>query len=378
MIQLNTFYRRLIVSLILVSWTAGSSQTPERPQVTPQPESDVPQLAFVVENPSTQLIRATLRLECLAQGVSCGQFLTILPTGLESNIVSPAAWSSDGRQLAFIAGVDRENFDVYLMDVKGGTPINLTHSPEPEYEVAWSPAGDYLAFSREVIVGQESDLPLRNSELWLMQLEGKVSTKLTEGCCMHWLPQTDGLVYLVFDVLSGLSDLWTIQVDGSNLRNLTHSPLREQEASVTANGQLIAYVAFDPSTEQSHLYLLDRTASVVTDLTPTFKSVGSPTFSPDGTRIAFQSYEAGLGGQLYVIHLADSQLIDLSRLSGKPVGTSDSDPQWISDNQLVFISDRSGSANLYTLRSEGTGLKQILEASFIERGTGLAELSAWP
>jgi TolB protein len=54
-------------------------------------------------------------------------------------------WSPDGTQLAYVA--KREgNWDVWLVDLAGGEPRQLTDNPAMDWSPAWSPDGKRLAF----------------------------------------------------------------------------------------------------------------------------------------------------------------------------------------------------------------------------------------
>jgi TolB protein len=57
------------------------------------------------------------------------------------------AWSPDGRRIAFV-GRGVEGFDVYVMELDGGTPFRLTSGGSNENPV-WSPDGLQIAFSSD-------------------------------------------------------------------------------------------------------------------------------------------------------------------------------------------------------------------------------------
>src|SRR5579864_1811355 len=61
--------------------------------------------------------------------------------GLESYPV----FSPDGEQIAF-AGEYEGNLDVYVVPVGGGVPNRLTHHPDPDVPVGWTPDGKSVIF----------------------------------------------------------------------------------------------------------------------------------------------------------------------------------------------------------------------------------------
>jgi TolB protein len=69
-----------------------------------------------------------------------------------------------------------------------------------------------------------------------------------------------------------------------------------------------------------------------------------PTWSPDGTRIAFESDRTG-DWDLYVLELWTGAVTSLTTS-----GADDRYPSWSPDgDRLVFVSDRDGEANLYVI-----------------------------
>jgi Tol biopolymer transport system component/N-acetylneuraminic acid mutarotase len=82
---------------------------------------------------------------------------------------------------------------------------------------------------------------------------------------------------------------------------------------------------------------------------------GGLTWSPDGTRLAFQSGEAGIVGpgnqDIYTIG-ADGR--SLARLTDAPA--EDFLPYWSPDGrQLAFLSTRDGNADLFVMAADGSG-----------------------
>src|SRR5437870_654904 len=61
--------------------------------------------------------------------------------GLESHPV----FSPDGSQIAF-AGEYEGNLDVYVIAAAGGEPKRLTHHPDPDLPVAWTPDAKAVVF----------------------------------------------------------------------------------------------------------------------------------------------------------------------------------------------------------------------------------------
>jgi Tol biopolymer transport system component len=81
-----------------------------------------------------------------------------------------------------------------------------------------------------------------------------------------------------------------------------------------------------------------------------------PTWSPDGTRIAFESTTDGKRS-VFVMQ-ADGQ--QLRRLTDAAGTASDSSPSWSPDgSRVAFATDRDGNSEIYVVGSDGSGVKRL-------------------
>ena len=129
-----------------------------------------------------------------------------------------ATWSPDGRRLAFIS--DRAGTpQVYTMLADGSDQKRLTFQGNYNQEPAWSPKGDLIAFS-----GRDEK---RSFDIYTVNTEtGKVA-RLTQNAGTNekpaWSPNGR---YLIFSsTRSGKRQLWVMNLDGTNQRQLTSEKL---------------------------------------------------------------------------------------------------------------------------------------------------------
>ena len=79
-----------------------------------------------------------------------------------------------------------------------------------------------------------------------------------------------------------------------------------------------------------------------------------PVFSPDGTKIAFQSNRDG-NAEIYVMNRDGS---GIRRITNHPL--SDTTPTWSpSGNQIAFVSDRTGSPQIYVVDADGLNFRPL-------------------
>ncbi len=155
--------------------------------------------------------------------------------------------------------------------------------------------------------------------------------------------------------------LWSVRADRSGPVPLTPEPVPARSVRFACpcahpDGQWAVAV------RERHL-----AASVVNDLVavplpgggePTVLATGhdfysSPTFSPDGARLAFvcwdQPHMPWDATQLVVGEFADGSLRDLRTVAGGASGRAESvlQPSWSPEGELCYVSDRTGWWNLY-------------------------------
>lgn len=125
-------------------------------------------------------------------------------------------WSPDGSRIAFAAPSNAvgslRNYDIWIVDVAGGPPTNVTHTTSAsELDPAWSPDGSRLLFSGSTPSG---------SMLMTVAPDPNASPRaITDGSDVDlnpaWSP--DGR-FIVFDRdTAGGTDIYTMRADGSGL-----------------------------------------------------------------------------------------------------------------------------------------------------------------
>lgn len=81
-----------------------------------------------------------------------------------------------------------------------------------------------------------------------------------------------------------------------------------------------------------------------------------PSWSPDGTRLAFSSQRSG-NFEVYVLHIADQRIEQLTQHEG-----ADFRPKWSPDGtRIAFASDRDGDFELYTMTPDGGNIEHLTD-----------------
>jgi TolB protein len=134
-----------------------------------------------------------------------------------------------------------------------------------------------------------------------------------------------------------------------------------------ANGKL-AFTS-DPSGLDLEVYAMNADGSGQTDLSNNPDSDSTPTWSPDGQRIAFGT-DRDVNDEIYVINADGTNPTDLTNNAA-----SDTSPAWSGDGQkLAFTSDRDGTFNLeiYSMNADGSAQTRLTSTADSVLDTGAA------
>jgi Tol biopolymer transport system component len=161
---------------------------------------------------------------------------------------------------------------------------------------------------------------------------------------------------------SGDHEIFLMKPDGSGLDQLTDNTTQDSDPAWSADGNWLAYssggeiyMRTDGYVDPHGFLVLAQTRRLTSNAANDFY----PTFSPDGTRIAFMSDRDG-SNEIYVMDTVDTDTDgngdNSTRLTTNAV--DDANPAWSPDgSKIAFRSTRDGNFEIYVMdpAPEGAG-----------------------
>lgn len=216
-----------------------------------------------------------------------------------------------------------------------------------------SPDGAWVAYTSRSLT--------RFPSIRLVRLDGSGGDrKLVErngGSSLAWTPDGKTLVFderEVHRTFAVHTDLKAVDVATGRVRRLTRG-LRARDADVAPDGHTLVFVR--RLEDRAELFTIDIDGENLRRLTrsPPGTEWNGPHWSPNGQAIAASRWASGGWLDLVTLDPASGEVRELTRDRAKDV-----EPAWTPDGRhLVFRSDRDGVSNLYAARVADGSLLRV-------------------
>ncbi len=226
--------------------------------------------------------------------------------------------SPDGQNVLYAGFREANVYEIYNLNVKDGTEDRLTNRIGIATSPEFSPDGQKIVFTR--------NNPNNNQfQIMIMDRNGDNVGNIPQvlGWDTTWSP--DGKKILFASDRDGLTQLFTINLQGKQLSRLTNLPAIRGRSDWSPDGQFI--VTYSGEAWNREVYIMNADGSNVRQLTPSGGNSQGPSFSPDGKWVTFTAYFDHSGDEngceIYIIRTDGT---DLRRLTDNDY--CDYQPRW--------------------------------------------------
>jgi tol-pal system beta propeller repeat protein TolB len=230
----------------------------------------------------------------------------------------------------FVKQIDQ----ICIMNADGSGQTQITQMEATAFYASLSPNGETVYFS-----SRQSG----NFEIYSIRVDGKEMELLTKGFGALYAPELspDGQ-QIVFT--NGSSGIWVIKPNGNAPRAITTK--NDIDPTWSPDGSMIAFASSRQGKRQ--LFVMNADGSKIRQVTNLEDMGGRSTWSADGKKLAFYAGPAG-DHNIYTINIDGTGLAQLTH-SGDNLG-----PSWSPDgNWIAFTSFRDGNNEIYIMRPDGT------------------------
>lgn len=234
------------------------------------------------------------------------------------------AWSPDNQYISFLSKgkAETEGSQLFLMNRKGGEPMQLTHIKGEIFRYKWFPDAKKILFEiRDPSTADTAKTKIRkpfeiNRYQFKNDQDGYLDNRNTH--------------------------LYVFNMESKKLDTLTRGTKDETSAAISHDGKTIAYVsnitAEPDRNDNSDIFLIDLASGKSTQVTTHKGPNGSPSFSGDDQHLLF-TQSTGEGNfsmyelrELYTYHVASGKA---TKISGS-LDRSVDDPTWSAKGNLIY------------------------------------------
>ena len=183
-------------------------------------------------------------------------------------------------------------------------------------------------------------------DLWIIDAVGGTPRRATSDLCEGGWPvwTSDGRAIVFSSARAGSRTLWQVQLAGGTLALLTTGAGEDDQPDLTADGRHLAYANTRSYWELRVRDLAtNRERALVTRPLP----VLFPSFSPDGSRIAFFGY-AEYAVAIFTVRSDGSDLRQLT--SGREVNH---EPRWDGDGKFIYFFQTKPTRSFRRISADG-------------------------
>jgi Tol biopolymer transport system component len=280
------------------------------------------------------------------------------------------AWSPDGTRIVY-STQDGQNpwsregtAGLRVVDASGGEPRDLPTAGDA-VQPSWSPDGRLVAYWGLGEAGGQRDIHVVAAD------GSSPSVAVTADAAMDWNPvwAPDSRSLYFASERGGSMNVWRVGIDERGAPRGAPEPVTVPSRvagslSLSADGRQLLYVSAEKRSSIQRLGLDPAKGTVREAASPALEAsrvIYTQDLSPDGEWIAFTNL--GVKEDLYLVRADGTGYRQLTDDAFRDRG-----PAWSPDgSRIAFYSDRSGRYETWAVRPDGSGLEQLTQTEGLAR-----------
>lgn len=151
------------------------------------------------------------------------------------------SFSPDGKNILFVSNLDHKLAEVYLMNLSNRKITRITSNERLDGSATFHPDGKRIFYTS--FMDKDSLNRITNSEIFVTDNEGNYHTRLTNRIgndgALDISP--DGKLIACHYFLNGKADIYVMDIDGHNIKQLTSDTLDNRWPRWSPDGKYLAY-----------------------------------------------------------------------------------------------------------------------------------------
>ncbi|HEX7297295.1 MAG TPA: hypothetical protein VF251_16205, partial [Pyrinomonadaceae bacterium] len=260
-------------------------------------------------------------------------------------------WSPDSKTILYQSKVAQDHYDIFVYSVETGQSRNVTNHKSFNADPSFSPDGKQIVFvsTRDA-----------TGEVYSINVDGTNLKRLTfdAGSESHPAFSPDGTQILFNSNRENENvDVYVMNVDGSNPRKVTNWDKTNETAGPgcwSLDGTKIVF--WSDRNGKDDLYVVSaETVRPTLVLSDPKHNLRNPSYSPDGKKVLYTIETDNKSGELRLFDLQTEQssLVRKTEVAGI---TAD----WSPDGNWITFSDRlNGNSEIFLIKSDGSQLQNL-------------------